>query len=139
MLSRFVLWRCSFVSLLILIGVLALHGIEKNSGASLEYARTTAVSALVWFEAVYLISSRRLAGSSLNLSGIFGNGIALLSIGAVAVLQMLFTYTSPFQLLFKSEPLSLESWTAIGLAGIVLFLVVELEKLIRSRYRRTAD
>ncbi len=139
MLSRFVLWRCSFVSLLILIGVLVLHGMERNSGASLDYARTTAVSALVWFEAVYLISSRRLARSSLNLSGIFGNRIALLSIAAVAVLQMLFTYTSPFQLLFESKPLSLESWTAIGLAGIVLFLLVELEKLIRVRYRGTAD
>ena len=28
---------------------------------------------------------------------------------------------------------------AIGLAGIALFLLIELEKLIRARYRRTAD
>ncbi len=139
MLSGFVIWRCTFVSLLILIGVLALHGMEKSSGASLDYARTTAVSALVWFEAVYLISARRLSDSSLNMSGIFGNRIAMLSIGVVAVLQILFTYTMPFQVLFASKPLSLESWAAIAVAGIALFLVVEVEKFIRARCWRTSD
>jgi hypothetical protein len=73
MLSAFVIWRCGFVSLLILAGVMLLHGLERTGGASLEYARTTAVSALVWFEAVYLISARRLDASSLNVSGLLGN------------------------------------------------------------------
>ena len=61
-----------------------------------EYARTAAVSLLVLFEAVYLISSRHLNRTSVSLEGLTGNRAVLLSIAAVALFQLLFVYTSPF-------------------------------------------
>jgi magnesium-transporting ATPase (P-type) len=95
------------------------------------YARTAAVSALVLFEAVYLISSRFIDRSSVSLQGLLGNRIVLLSIAVVAVFQLLFVYTPPFQVLFDSQPLDLASWNRIWLCGLILFVVIELEKSAR--------
>ena len=97
------------------------------------YARTAAVNLLVLFEAVYLISSRHLNRTSFSIDGITGNRVVLLSIAAVALFQVLFVYTSPFQQLFDSRPLSADSWNRIWLLGLGLFIVVELEKLLRRR------
>jgi magnesium-transporting ATPase (P-type) len=83
------------------------------------------------FEAVYLISSRHLDRPSFTIEGLFGNRIVLLSIAAVAVFQLLFTYTEPFQLLFESRSLGIDSWNQIWLLGLALFAAVELEKLAR--------
>src|SRR5262249_1117854 len=54
-------------------------------------------------------------------------------IGAVVVLQLLFTYAPPLQRLFDNEPIPLWVWPWLVTAGLVFFLVVEAEKLcIRS-------
>jgi hypothetical protein len=53
-----------------------------------------------------------------------------MGIGAVAVLQLLFTYTPPFQTLFETDGIPLWVWPWLLLGGLVFFLVVEAEKLL---------
>ena len=53
-----------------------------------------------------------------------------MGIGAVVILQLLFTYTPPFQTLFETEAIPLWVWPWLFVGGFVFFLVVEAEKLI---------
>ena len=65
-----------------------------------------------------------------------------LGIGVVVILQLLFTYAPPFQVLFETDAIPLRVWPWLLLGGLVFFLVVEAEKLIirmrRSSHRATA-
>jgi magnesium-transporting ATPase (P-type) len=53
-----------------------------------------------------------------------------LGIGAVVILQLLFTYAPPLQALFDTEAIPLRIWPWLLLGGLVFFFVVEAEKLI---------
>jgi hypothetical protein len=53
-----------------------------------------------------------------------------MGIGAVVILQLLFTYTPPFQTLFETEAIPVWVWPWLFVGGFVFFLVVEAEKLI---------
>ncbi|MCY1309919.1 hypothetical protein D9M70_600610 [compost metagenome] len=48
----------------------------------------------------------------------------------MVVLQLLFTYATPFQRLFDNEAIPLHVWPWLLVGGLVFFLVVELEKLV---------
>ncbi len=130
LLSGLVLWRIGFVSFIMLGAITWLFTVEIAEHG-IEYARTAAVTLLVIFEAVYLISSRHLNRNSFSVEGLVGNRIVLLSIAAVALVQLLFVYTAPFHQLFESRPLNVEAWNRILLLGIGLFIVVEMEKRLR--------
>jgi magnesium-transporting ATPase (P-type) len=135
LLSGLVIWRTGFVSFIMLGAITWLFALEIAAQGT-EYARTAAVSLLVLFEAFYLISSRHLNRTSLSLEGLVGNRVVLLSIAAVALFQLLFVYTEPLQRLFESRPLNLETWYRIWLLGLGLFIVVEMEKLMRRTVLR---
>jgi magnesium-transporting ATPase (P-type) len=130
LLTGLVAWRTAFVSAVMLAGITWLFALEAAE-EELAYARTAAVSLLVLFEAVYLVSSRHLSRPSFSLEGLVGNRVVLLSIAAVALIQALFVYLPPFQRLFDSRPLTADTWQLVGMLGLGLFVVVELEKLIR--------
>ena len=85
----------------------------------------------------YLLNSRYKLDSSFSLKAHLGNKYLPLGIGAVIVLQFLFTYVRPFQALFETESIPLWVWPRLLLGGFVFFLVVELEKaIIRARRSR---
>jgi magnesium-transporting ATPase (P-type) len=102
----------------------------KSQGASDQLARTVAVNAITIGQVFYLLNSRYLLDSSLSLTAHFGNKYLPLGIGAVVILQLLFTYAPPLQRLFDNEAIPLQIWPWLFVGGIVFFLVVEAEKLI---------
>jgi magnesium-transporting ATPase (P-type) len=105
----------------------------KSKDASDELARAAAINALVIGQVFYLLNSRYRIDSSLTLKAHLGNKYLPLGIGAVAVLQLLFTYSRPFQTLFRTDSLPAWVWPRLLVVGIMFFFVVELEKLmIRS-------
>jgi len=54
------------------------------------------------------------------------------------VLQLMFTYLSPLQSIFDTEPVPLYVWPWLLCGGLLFFLVVEAEKLV-IRLRRGAS
>ena len=68
--------------------------------------------------------------SSLSIKAHLGNKVLPLGIGAVVVLQLLFTYAPPLQAVFGNEAIPLHVWPVLLVGGLGFFLVVELEKLI---------
>jgi magnesium-transporting ATPase (P-type) len=129
-LDGFGIWRVCFVGLALLALTLWAFFWMKSRSASDELARAVAVNALVIGQVFYLLNSRYKLDSSLSLKAHLGNRYLLIGMAAVAVLQLLFTYTLPFQDLFETEAVPLWIWPRLFLGGLIFFLVVEGEKLV---------
>jgi magnesium-transporting ATPase (P-type) len=133
LLTGFMVWRILFVSVLVVVGTFGLFLWERLQGTELDMARTVAVNALVVAEAFYLINTRFLTASVLNWQGLFGNRYALVAIASVLLFQLLFTYLPLMQTFFGTASIGWEAWGRILLFGVLLFLLVELEKTVLRR------
>jgi magnesium-transporting ATPase (P-type) len=132
-LTGFGLWRVLFVGLALLAVTLWAFFWMKSLGASDALARTVAVNMITIGQVFYLLNSRYLLDSSLSLKAHLGNKYLPLGIGAVVILQAIFTYAPPLQAVFGTEPIPLRVWPWLFAVGLAFFLVVEAEKLaIRS-------
>jgi calcium-translocating P-type ATPase len=136
-LDGFGVWRVIFVGSALLALTLWAFFWMKSHSASDDLARTVAVNALVIGQVFYLLNSRYKLDSALSLKAHRGNPYLPLGIVAVVVLQILFTYVRPFQILFYTEGIPLHTedmpigyWPWLVLAGALFFLVVEAEKVI---------
>src|SRR5215471_14003625 len=129
-LTGFGVWRISFVGLALLAYTLWAFFWIKASGASDQLARTVAVNAITLGQVFYLLNSRYLVDNALSIKAHLGNKYLPVGIGAVVVLQLLFTYAPPMQAVFDNEAMPLRVWPVLFAGGFVFFLVVELEKLI---------
>ena len=129
-LTGFGIWRVIFVGLALVAFTLWAFFWMKGQGASDNLARTVAVNAITIGQIFYLLNSRFLLDSSLSITGHRGNKYLPMGIGAVVVLQLLFTYAPPLQAVFGNEAIPLHVWPILIAGGVVFFLVVELEKFI---------
>ena len=131
-LSRELLMRILIVGLLILIGAFGLYEWELGRGATVSAARTVAVNVVIAIEIFYLFNCRSLSESMFRI-GVLSNRWVVAGIAAMVALQMLFTYLPAFNRFLQSEPIDLAAWGRILLAGLVGYLVIELEKWLRRR------
>jgi magnesium-transporting ATPase (P-type) len=129
-LTGFGIWRLLFVGVALLAYTLWAFFWMKSQDASDALARTVAVNAITIGQVFYLLNSRYLIDSSLSIRAHLGNPYLPLGIGAVVVLQALFTYAPPLQALFDTEAVPLRIWPWLLLGGFLFFLMVEAEKLI---------
>ncbi|MDQ1241322.1 MAG: hypothetical protein QG601_1812 [Pseudomonadota bacterium] len=129
-LTGFGIWRVIFVGLTLLGFTLWAFFWMKGQGASDALARTVAVNAITIGQCFFLLNSRYLIDSSLSFKAHMENKFVAIGIGAVLVLQLLFTYFRPLQMLFGNESIPLHVWPVLLAGGLVFFLVIEIEKLI---------
>ena len=129
-LTGFGMWRVLFVGLALLAVTLWAFFWMKSQGASDELARTVAVNMITIGQVFYLLNSRYLLDSSLGVTAHLGNRYLPLGIGAVVILQLIFTYAPPLQAMFGNEAVPLRVWPWLLAAGLAFFLVVEAEKFI---------
>ena len=129
-LTGFGIWRVVFVGLALLAYTLWAFFWMKSQGAS-DAARPDGRGQRDHDRPGVLPAQQPLpAGLSLSFKAHLGNKYLPLGIGAVVVLQLLFTYAPPLQRLFDNEAIPLWVWPWLFLGGLVFFLVVEAEKLI---------
>ena len=133
LLSRLAVWRIVLISVCMMVAALGLFLWELEQGTSLEAARTMAVNTVVLAEMFYLLNSRHVRDSVLSREGLFGNPYVLLSIAACIPLQWLFTYAPFMQTIFGSAGLDASQWLKVLLAGSLVFVVAELDKLATRR------
>ena len=136
-LDAFGVWRVAFVGLTLLALTLSAFFWMKSNGASDALARVVAVNALVIGQIFYLLNSRYKIESSLTLKAHLDNKYLPLGVGAVVILQLLFTYAPPLQALFETEAIPFGVWPRLLFGGFVFFLVVEGEKLLIRSMRTT--
>ena len=135
LLDGFAIWRIFFVGVALLVITMAAFFWMKSQDASDALARAVAVNTLVIGQVFYLLNSRYKTDSSLSFSAHKGNRYLPLGVGAVVVLQLLFTYAPPFRRMFAVAPIPLRVWPWLLLGGAIFFLVVEAEKFIVRRLR----
>ena len=136
LLSKLVVWRVMFVSILFSIGIFGKFALAQAQGASVEEARTIAVNTLVVMEIFYLLAIR--GGLTAGLKTLVTPAVAI-AITTVLVLQGVFTYLPAMEAFFDTRPLSLLQVTQIVSVGLAVLLILELERLVRRRWFERAD
>jgi len=128
------LWRCIFVSGLMVVAILGQFQWNLDINTSLNMARAEAFTTLVMCEIAYAFNTRFLRSSSLSLRIFQGNKWFYFAIFATAGLQVLLVHVPYLNYFFSNEPLDGIGWgRCIGLA-LVLFIIVEIEKYLAPRY-----
>ncbi|MEZ5840995.1 MAG: HAD-IC family P-type ATPase [Hyphomicrobiales bacterium] len=130
-LSGFLLWRVGLVSVLVAAGAFAMFAYAEARGLSAETGRTMVVNTVVVMEIFYLFSVRYLHGASITWRGMLGTPAVLVGVGGIVALQFAFTYLPAMQFLFNTRPIGFVDGALIVASGIVLMLILEIEKSIR--------
>ncbi|MHB1153903.1 MAG: cation-transporting P-type ATPase [Eubacteriales bacterium] len=129
LIGSYFIFRLLFVSLIIaVLTVLSFFNHFKND-FTIQYSRTIAVNMLVFGELFYLFNCRKLHHTIFG-KGFFGNRIAFIVSGALIIMQMGFTYLPFMQLWFGSAPLKAIDWLYPLAGGILVLILVEIEKFI---------
>ena len=137
MITPYLIWRISFVSVILMSGTFGLFIWEIERGVSIEYARTVAVNTLVMFEIFYLFNSRYITDSVFNWAGLTGNRYVLIAIGVLITFQLGFTYLTPMHTLFGTTAIEFTLWLRILLVSSSVLFLVELEKyIVRNMIQR---
>jgi magnesium-transporting ATPase (P-type) len=130
LLSRFLLWRVGFVSLLFALAAFAVFEWSTARGDTLELSRTLVVNTIVALEVFYLFSIRFLHGTSISRIGVLGTPAVLVALALIVALQLAFTYLPFMQWMFGTAALSPLDLVVATAAGVLLMLILELEKLL---------
>jgi magnesium-transporting ATPase (P-type) len=133
LLTGFLVWRILFVTVILVSGTFGLFLWALSAGMDEATARTIAVNTLVAYQIFYLFNCRHLRDPVYGVEGIFGSGYILMAIAAAVVLQLLFTYAPPFQVMFHTRTIGLVEWGLILLVTFPVFFLVEIEKWVIRR------
>jgi Ca2+-transporting ATPase len=131
-LTRTLNFRIFLVGTLLLIGAFGLFQWELAAGATVNQARTVAVNVFVIIELFYLFNCRSLNKSVFQL-GFFSNMWVFGGVAAMLLLQIVYTYLPVMNRLFQSEPIGLVAWGKILAAGLLTYIIVEVEKRLWQR------
>jgi len=126
-LSRSMIFRITLVSFLMLGAAFGIFSWELSGGATLAQARTAAVNAFVMVELFYLFNCRSLDKSVFQL-GFFSNLWVLGGVVAMSLVQIAYTYLPVMNRLFQSAPVGPGVWGRTVAAGVVIFVIIEIEK-----------
>ena len=133
LISKYFLFRILFVSGFITLFVVTSFSGLLETHESIAYGRTIAVNVLVFCELFYLFNCRKL-GETIFGRNFFGSRAAFLVSGILVLIQLGFTYLPFMHIWFGSAPLSLVDWLYPLGGGLMILLIVEMEKLLSSRF-----
>src|SRR5690606_13829908 len=105
-----------------------------DMGASLVEAQTVATTVFVVLESAYLLNCRSFS-KPMREVGYLTNLWVYYGIAAMFALHALFIYAPFMNTLFNSSPLDAYQLLRIFGAGIILLLIVTLEKYLRIKNR----
>lgn len=137
MLGKVFIWRISFVSLIIGALTLGVFSLVKYYGHDEAFARTIAVNTLVAGQLFYLFNCRRIQNPALG-KGFFSNPYAFLAAGVLIALQLGFVYLPFMNTFFDSSPVAIGYWLYPLVSGILVFLLVEVEKYILLKMEKSS-
>ena len=135
LLSNVYIIRTFAVGAMLLMGAFSVFSLELEMSGDLAVARTAAANCLVLMEAFYLFNCRQLTlrerSEATGTNPFLWVGIAI-TLG----LQVMFVYAPFMQKLFHTAPVSPVSWLITVGFGVVLAVLVEIEKRIRRALRQ---
>lgn len=126
-------WRIIYVSIIIGTLTLSVFYYMFNIGLEENGARTVAVNTLVCCQLFYVFNCRKMKGPAIN-KDFFGNKYVFYAAGLLTILQLVFVYTPFMNTYFSTVPLPPEYWIYPGIAGFILFVIVEIEKVVTRKW-----
>lgn len=130
--SRLLIQRTVLVGMVIAGGVAWNYISALQAGASLEHARTVAVTTMVFFQFFQAWNSRSEYDSIFSINPL-GNPFLFYSMIAAGLAQLAFIYAPPLQWVFRTVPLTATEWVQVLAVAASVLLVVELDKWLRRR------
>lgn len=130
--SRLLIQRTVLVGMVIALGVAWNYINALQAGASLEHARTIAVTTMVFFQFFQAWNSRSEYESIFRIN-LLGNPFLFYSMIAAGLAQVAFVYAPPLQWIFRTVPLSAAEWVQILAVAASVLVVVEVDKWLRRR------
>lgn len=131
--SGAIMARIITVGLYMVGAAFAIFLTELGREATIEQARTAAVTTIVAIEAVYLFVARSERIPVWKL-GFFSNPYVWVGVPIVALLQLGFIYIPLINLFFRSAPIDADVWLRIALVSIPVVVVVLVERAIVRRF-----
>jgi Ca2+-transporting ATPase len=130
--SRLMYERSVLVGLIISTGVIFNFVSALEDGASVERARTIAVTTMVLFQFFQAWNSRSELRSVFTINPL-SNPFLFYSMVAAFLAQIAVVYAPAFQWVFRTEPLAWAEWIQIGLVALTVVLAAEVDKFIRRK------
>ena len=124
-------WQIMLVGSLFFLAVFSIYQYAIEAGHEVEYARTQAMNMLVGLEIFYLFFIRTMHRRSITLSGIRGTRVVWSAVGFVVIAQLAICYIPVLQTVFGTRAPDITDNLLIVLTGIVMLIVLEMEKVIR--------
>ncbi len=128
--------RVVYTSVLLGGSTILVFVLAQNADWSLEASRTVAVNTLVMGQVFYLFAARFSRVSALRRELFTSNPLSWLLILGMMVLHIGFGYLPFMHAAFDTVAVPLSSWLIPVLAGLVIFVAVEIEKAVR-RWRES--
>jgi Ca2+-transporting ATPase len=128
--NRLMVERTIIVALLISAGVIYEFIHDLNQGASLEKARTMAVTVMVFFQFFQAFNSRSELQSLFRMNPL-GNPFLFFGTLAAFGAHLAAIYLPALQWVFGMVPITPEEWLRIALLSFTVVVVVEIDKLVR--------
>lgn len=134
LLSKYFIWRILFVSVLIGGGTLIMNLSLLSEGVSEITVKTITLNTIVIAQMFHLFNNRTYYGFAFN-KDFFSNKMVFIVSVLLVVLQLAITYLPFMNSAFQTVPLELAAWRYPVVLGILVFIIVELEKFIVSKLR----
>ncbi|MBX2844326.1 MAG: cation-transporting P-type ATPase [Flammeovirgaceae bacterium] len=119
-------------SLALVVASFGFFQYELAIGASVAVARTMAVTTFVVLEGFYLLNCRSLS-LPMHKIGFFSNIWVWFGFILMFVFQAFFIYNPWMNEIFGSAPITLMMWGKIMIAGLVTYIILEIEKAIHLK------
>ncbi|WP_018478751.1 cation-transporting P-type ATPase [Pontibacter roseus] len=131
-LTKDLVMRTLLVGVLLLVAAYGLYLFEIENGATRAEAETVTTTVFVVLESFYLLNCRSLI-RPMSQIGFFSNMWVYYGITAMLLFQALFIYVPVMHTLFGSSPLDAMQLLRIAGAGVVLLVIISIEKYVRSQ------
>ena len=136
LLSGSLVWHIILVAILFLGGVFGIYAYAIDRGYPIELARTMAMNTLVVMEIFHLFFIRNMYCASLTWKAVRGTKAVWIAVIIVTIGQFAITYLHPMQTVFETQAIGILDGLLIVLIGVVLFVIIEIEKQMRLRLTR---
>jgi len=117
------------------VGILTMFWYVLNQGASIEYARTTALNTIVFFQFFNVWNSRSFNKSIFQVNP-FSNKPLLAAVTVSIFAQIAVLTFEPLHIAFQTTKLDAATWLQTILVAFSIIIVVEIDKLISSKYSK---
>ncbi|WP_429971583.1 HAD-IC family P-type ATPase [Fructilactobacillus sp. Tb1] len=134
LMTRHDVCQMMYVSLIIAGMALIIFEIAEAHSVPFAIASTMAVNIIIFGKIFYLFNIRTSA-FALSKKVIFSNPMAYVSIIAMILLQLFFTYNLFMNGVFSTAGLSLHDWLIVIVSSLPVLIVAEINKAIRKKLK----